>query len=186
MNVPAGGVEEVGEGQRINSRFAALYDDNYLYLAAEVSDDVLVVNIAPDDLEAFYRTDSIEFYLDPNRSGAEVGLFKLAVLPFDTEGHVQAVRHEDARPGPISETSPGTEVASLRSEDGYIIEVAIPLSELGITEVSEAELGFTYVVHNTSVADAEVGADARENILSLNPVPNVWANPDAWSTLRFE
>ncbi len=58
---------------------------------------------------------------------------KLAVLPFDTEGNVQAVRHEDANPGPIARTNPEIRVASARTErGGYAIEVAIPLADLAL------------------------------------------------------
>ncbi len=189
MNVPAGDIAPVDpQERRLQSRFAVLYDDRYLYLAAEVTDNVIVSNIAPDDLEAFYRTDSVEFYLDPGAqgSGTGAGLYKLAVIPFDTEGKVQAVRHEDARPGPIAETSRRAQVASSRTEEGYLVEVAVPLAELGVSGEAGSELGFSHVLHNSNALDAETGAYARENILGWNPVPNVWADPSAWSRLRLE
>ncbi len=184
MNVPVGGVAEVDpETQTLHSRFAIRYDAENLYLAADVSDDTVVSNIAPDDLQNFYRTDSAEFYLDPNN---DTGLFKLSVLPFDTEGNVQAVRHEDAQPGPIATTAPGAEVASSRTDGGYIIEVKLPLTLLGISGTAGTALGFSHVIHNANDADAEVGADVRENIIGWNPVPDVWITPDRWSTLTLE
>ena len=184
MNVPVGGVAEVDpETQTLHSRFAIRYDAETLYLAADVSDDTVVSNIAPDDLKNFYRTDSVEFYLDPHN---DTGLFKLSVLPFDTEGNVQAVRHEDAQPGPISTTAPGAEVASSRTDGGYIVEVKIPLTLLGVTGQAGTELGFSHVIHNANDANAAVGANVRENIIGWNPVPDVWITPERWSVLTLE
>ena len=184
MNIPVGGIAKVDpKTQTLHSRFAIRYDAENLYLAADVSDDTVVSNIAPDDLQNFYRTDSVEFYLDPHN---DTGLFKLAVLPFDTEGNVQAVRHEDARPGPIATTAPGAEVASSRTDSGYIIEVKLPLTLLGITGQTSTTLGFSHVIHNANDPNAEVGADVRENIIGWNPVPDVWITPDRWSVLTLE
>jgi len=187
MNVPVGGMAEVDpETQTLNSRFAVRYDASTLYLAADVSDDTVVSNLAPDDLQNFYRTDSLEFYLDPSPGGSGAGLFKLAVLPFDTEGNVQAVRHEDAQPGPIATTAPGAAVASSRTEGGYIVEVSLPLSLLGVMGKAGTKLGFSHVVHNANDEGAEVGADARENIIGWNPVSDIWITPDRWSVLTLE
>ncbi len=184
MNVPVGGMAEVDpDTQTLHSRFAVRYDATTLYLAADVSDDTVVSNIAPNDLQNFYRTDSVEFYLDPDN---DTGLFKLSVLPFDTEGNVQAVRHEDAQPGPIATTAPGAVVASSRTDGGYIVEVKIPLTLLGVTGQAGTELGFSHVIHNANDANAEVGADVRENIIGWNPVPDVWITPDRWSVLTLE
>ncbi len=124
MNVPAGGIIPVDKrSQVLHSYFQATWDDENLYLAADVFDEYVVVNITPDDIGGYYRTDSIEFYINPNVAGSNAGLFKLAVLPFDTEGNVQAVRHEDSNPGPLSKTAPKVEVASSRTDYGYIIEL---------------------------------------------------------------
>ena len=169
--------------QILHSYFYAAWDENYLYLAARVFDEYVVVNIAPDDLGAFYRTDSIEFYIDPH---SEAGIFKLAVLPFDTEGHVQAVRHEDAKPGPISEVAPEVKVASSRTENGYIVEVAIPFKYLGVIPKDGLKLGFCHTVHNSNRRDAKIGEYVRENMLSWIPLPEIWARPEKWGTLELK
>ncbi len=186
MNVPAGGIEPVNKRTQIlHSYFRAAWDDQYLYLSARVYDEYVVVNIAPDDLGAFYRTDSIEFYLDPSRAGSKAGIFKLAVLPFDTKGHVQAVRHEDAKPGPISKVAPKVRVASSKTENGYIIEVAIPFEYLGLVPSSGMKIGFCHTVHNSNRRDAKIGEYVRENIISWIPVADVWAHPEVWGTLQL-
>jgi len=186
MNVRVPGMKPVDKrSQILHSHFYAAWDDENLYLAAQVFDEYLVVNIAPDDLGAFYRTDSIEFYLDPSRANPEAGVFKLAVLPFDTEGNVQAVRHEDANPGPISKVAPEMKVASSKTDNGYIVEIAIPFEYLSITPKQGMEIGFCHTIHNSNKKDAKLGEYVRENILSWVPVADVWARPEIWGTLRF-
>ncbi|MDI3517302.1 MAG: hypothetical protein PWP09_1368 [Thermotogota bacterium] len=186
MNVRVPGIKPVDKrSQILHSHFYVAWDDEYLYLAARVYDEYVVVNIAPDDLGAFYRTDSIEFYVDPSRANPDAGIFKLAVLPFDTEGNVQAVRHEDANPGPVAKVAPEVKVASKRTENGYIVEAAIPFKYLGITPREGLEVGFCHTVHNSNKRDAKQGEYVRENIISWVPVADVWASPEIWGTLRF-
>ncbi|MCD6462597.1 MAG: hypothetical protein J7L52_02730 [Thermotogae bacterium] len=186
MNVPSAGIKKVNRRTQIlHSHFYAAWNDEYLYLAARVYDEYIVVNIKPDDLAAFYRTDSIEFYLDPSRENPKAGIFKLAVLPFDTEGNPQAVRHEDANPGPISEVAPDVKIASSRTENGYIVEVAIPFKYLGIMPKPGLKIGFCHTIHNSNVRNAKIGAYVRENMLSWVPLPDIWAYPEKWGTLEF-
>ncbi|AZR73764.1 hypothetical protein BBF96_10430 [Anoxybacter fermentans] len=187
MNVPAGGLQKVDKRKQIlHSKFYIQWDDKYLYLAADVSDEVVVSNIAPEDKGGYYRTDSIEFYLDPGRAGSDAGIMKLAILPFDTEGNVQAVRHEDAKPGPIAEVGPDIKVASKRTESGYAIEVAIPFADLGIKPKSGTILGFCHTIHNSNKEDAKIGEYVRTNMLAWNNLPEIWANPELWGQLILE
>jgi hypothetical protein len=188
MNVPSGGIIPVDKrSQVLHSYFQVTWDDQNLYLAADVYDEVVVSNIAPDDIGNYYRTDSIEFYINPAVAGSDVGIFKLAILPFDTEGNVQAVRHEDAKPGPISKTAPKVEVASKRTDYGYAVEVKIPFEYLGITNPQPGlRLGFSHTVHNSNRANAAIGEYVRENIISWNPVPAVWGIPQKWGAVELK
>jgi hypothetical protein len=187
MTVPAGGIERVDKRKQVlNSTFYVQYDDNYLYVAANVADEYIVTNIRPDDKAGFYRTDSVEFYIDPSRAGSVAGIMKLAVLPFDTEGGVQAVRHEDSKPGPVAVTNPGIRVASARTERGYAIEMAIPLADLGLAARAGVKLGFGHTVHNSNDREAKIGQYVRTNVISWNNLPEVWANPDLWGELVLD
>jgi hypothetical protein len=188
MNVPGGGIKPVDKrSQVLHSYFQVAWDDQNLYLAADVYDEVVVINIAPNDVGGYYRTDSIEFYINPAVAGSDAGIFKLAILPFDTEGNVQAVRHEDAKPGPISTTAPKVKVASNRTATGYAVEVMIPFEYLGITNPQPGlKLGFSHTIHNSNKGDAAIGEYVRENIISWNPLPDIWANPQNWGTVELK
>lgn len=187
MNVPAGGLEKVDKRKQIlNSRFYAQWDDHYLYLVADIADEVLVTNIAPGDRSAFYRTDSIEFYIDPGRAGSQAGIMKLAILPFDTAGNVQAIRHEDSKPGPVASTNPNIKVASARTDRGYIIEVAVPLVDLGVQGKPGVVLGFSHTIHNSNDKNAKIGQYVRTNMLAWNNLPEIWASPELWGELIFQ
>jgi len=185
MNVP--GFTKVDKKKQIlHSNFYALWDNEYLYLYAKVYDEYLVINIAPTDIGAFYRTDSIEFYLNPLVAGSNAGIFKIAILPFDTTGNVQAVRHEDANPGDIKVVAPEVKVASKRTDYGYDIEVAIPWKYLGVIPKEGIKIGFCHTIHNSNKQDAGIGAYVRENMLSWVDLPEIWAHPENWGTLELK
>jgi len=188
MNVPAGGIKPIDKkAQILHSYFSVAWDDENLYISADVYDEYVVINITPDDVGGYYRTDSVEFYINPSIAGSNAGLFKIAILPFDTEGNVQAVRHEDANPGPISKSASKVEVASNRTDYGYIIELKIPFEYLGITNPQpNLKLGFSYTIHNSNKKDASLGEYVRENIISWNPLPDIWANPQNWGTIELK
>ena len=100
MLVP--GIDRLEPEATLKGRFWAMWDEHCLYLAAEVEDSVLVINMPPTRKGEFYYTDSIEFYIQPGRGlGRDLGVFKLAAIPFDTEGSPRACRHEDSNPGPL-------------------------------------------------------------------------------------
>jgi len=184
MNVPAGGIQIVNKREQIlHSYFYIKWNEDNLYMAAEVYDEFLVVNFGPDAKGGFYQTDSVEFYIDPSKAGSNAGLLKLAILPFDTEGNPHAARHEDANPGPVEEVAPDIEYATEKTDYGYNLEVKIPFKYLKINPRSGTELGFSYTIHNSNKKDAQPGQYVRENILSWTNIPEVWASPDKWGTL---
>lgn len=172
--------------ENVSGRFAAMWDGSYLYLACDVTDTVLVSNIEPDDVHSLYRTDSIEFYLQPDRFiPSAAGIFKIAAVPFDTKGRPQACRHEDVNPGPISMVAPEVKLASSRTERGYVIEIAIPWKYLGIEPEQGIKMGLNFTIHNTYLRDAGPGEYVRTAMLSWVRVPVVWARPSTWGVLTL-
>jgi hypothetical protein len=189
MAILTGGLFPVDKASTVlHSRFYVQWDDRYLYLACNVADNLLVNNIQEGDLKDFYRTDSVEFYFDSRKPdiGPWDGIFKLAILPFDSNGHVQAVRHEDENPGPISEVAPDIKIASTRTKQGYIIEMAIPFKYLiKVPPQKGMKFGFGHVVNNSNDPDAvnKEGQNVRENAIAWNPMDEIWTKPEIWSDL---
>jgi LmbE family N-acetylglucosaminyl deacetylase len=163
------------------------YDDRYLYVAAQVRDDVVVSNIAPDDIKAHWRSDSIEIDVDPSpRSESTLTTFKMGVFPWDSSGHVRAERDADANQGLIEETAPGTKIASQRAADGYVIETAIPWSAIGALPKSGSELGFNVILFDGDKKDARIGDDINEGRLAWSYRPGIWGRPEQWGDLRLQ
>ncbi|MFO8034963.1 MAG: glucoamylase family protein [Candidatus Bipolaricaulota bacterium] len=183
MTVP--GIDRIDPEHSLSARFWAMWDDDHLYLAADVEDSILVVNMPPSRLREFYYTDSVEFYIQPGRHTLEdLGIFKLAVLPFDTEGNPKGARHEDSEPGPIDRVAPEVEIASSRTDEGYAVEVAIPLLYLGLEGVEpDTPIAFSFTVHSGNDPDAGLGEYVRTAMLAWNPVPQVWGRPETWGKL---
>jgi hypothetical protein len=76
-------------------------------------------------------------------------------------------------------------MASLRTDHGYSIEIKIPFEYLGLSPQKGVQIGFSHTVHNSNKQDAQIGAYVRQNIISWNPVPDIWANPQNWGTLEL-
>ncbi|MEW6281699.1 MAG: PIG-L family deacetylase, partial [Candidatus Eremiobacterota bacterium] len=85
----------------LSGRFWAAWDEQRLYFAVDVADQCVLHQIAPDDVSGHWRTDAIEVCIDPGASEHTLTTLKLGVIPFDTQGHPQACRDADARPGPV-------------------------------------------------------------------------------------
>ncbi|MGA1822601.1 MAG: PKD domain-containing protein [Thermoplasmatota archaeon] len=56
--------EELGDQEDISAIFYAQYDDEFLYIAANVTDDNIVVDTYPADPSWFYRDDGLEILID--------------------------------------------------------------------------------------------------------------------------
>ncbi|MBW3623835.1 MAG: PIG-L family deacetylase [Armatimonadetes bacterium] len=163
------------------------YDDRFFYVGVRVKDETVVSNIAPDDIKAHWRTDSVEITVDPQpRSEATLTTFKAGIFPWDTAGKVRAARDADANPGPIEETAPGMRLASKRTTDGYMIETAIPWSAIGAKPESGKRLGFNLLLYDGDRKDARVGDGIGEGRLAWSPRPGVWGRPEQWGEIRLK
>src|SRR5206468_7270500 len=121
--------------------FRLAHDGSTLFVDVQVKDDIVVTNIAPNDIKGHWRSDSVEICLDPV-GGAEdtMGCFKLGIFPFDSTGRIRAARDADANQGPVEETAPRTRLFSRRTPDGYRIQAAIPFSEIGVRPLEHPRL----------------------------------------------
>ena len=101
------------------------YDNDALYLAVDVTDDLLVA----DDKDTWYR-DGIEVFWDPrgdgDRDGAFAGTCRQLMIPVPAEGEPLRV---NARPADEAMVA-AIRTACHKRRDGYTFELAIPYSAI--------------------------------------------------------
>lgn len=183
--------KDLVEGQVKNendssARFHIVHDGQVLFVDVQVKDDVVVTNIAPNDIKGHWRSDSVEICIDP-AGGAEhtFGCFKLGIFPFDTTGVVRAERDADAHQGLIAETAPGTRVYSFKTPDGYRIKAAIPFTELGLNFPQRREFGFNLIIYDGDKPNAAIGENINKSRIAWSPRPGVQGRPEDWGRLTL-
>jgi hypothetical protein len=170
-----------------SARCRLAHDGRTLFIDVEVNDDIVVTNIAPDDIKGHWRSDSVEICLDPV-GGAEdtMGCFKLGIFPFDTAGVVRGARDADANQGPMEETAPGTRVVSKRTPGGYRIQAAIPFNEIGVTAAPGKRLGFNLIIYDGDKANAAQGENINKSRLAWSPRSGVQGRPEDWGRIDLD
>ncbi len=172
----------------LTGSFSVAYDDDFLYVAVEVMDDVVVSNIAPNDVKGHWRSDSVEITVDPAGPGASehtLTTFKTGIFPFDTEGNVQAERDADANQGIISLTAPDMQVASSRTDSGYILEVAIPWNAVPGEVAPGDTIGFNVLLYDCDKADAAIGENCNEARTAWSAWGSIQGLPRLWGHLTL-
>lgn len=145
-----------GSGANNTTTFAALWDHEYLYVAARVLDGSLY-----NDSTDVWLDDSVEVYLDANHNHGTT---------YDASDRQFTKGYNDSVLGGIGSQT-GVLHATAAITGGYTIELAIPWSNLGITPVADSTtLGFD--VGNN---DDDNGGTTRENQL-------MWAGTSTNST----
>ena len=152
----------------LSADFYIGYDAKFLYVGAHVRDEMVVCNIAPDDVKAQLRSDAIGVTVDPSGSSRDPSTtLQAAAFPCTTEGFgARGFRDADARPGLMEETAPGMQVASKRTSDGYDIEFAIPWSAMPKQPGPGDEIGLNVVLYDGDDKDARIGANISETGLA--------------------
>jgi hypothetical protein len=170
-----------------SARFRLAHDGKALFVDVDVADDVVVSNIAPDDVRGHWRSDSVEICIDP-AGGAEhtLACFKVGVFPFDTTGAVRAARDADANQGPIEETAPGMRVVSKRTATGYRIQASIPLREMAIDPAAHKRAGFNVIVYDGDKRDAAPGENINKSRIAWSSRPGVQGRPEDWGRIDLE
>ncbi|MBU6400863.1 MAG: PIG-L family deacetylase [Verrucomicrobia bacterium] len=170
-----------------SATFQLAFDEQRLYVDVEVKDDVVVSNIAPNDIRGHWRSDSVEICIDPV-GGAEdtMGCFKVGIFPFDTTGVVRGARDADANQGPIEDTAPGTRLVSRRTSDGYRIQASIPFSEIGVKPTAGRRLGFNLIVYDGDKRNAAIGENINKSRIAWSPRPGVQGRPEDWGRIELE
>jgi LmbE family N-acetylglucosaminyl deacetylase len=148
-----------------SAAFFLAYDEAFFYAGVRVRDDVVVCNIAPDDVRAQLRSDAVGITIDPAGKSRDTGsVLQAAAFPCTTVGFgARGFRDADANQGLMEETAPGMEVASRRMDDGYTFETKIPWAAMPSRPSPGDEIAVNVVIYDGDAADARVGANVSES-----------------------
>jgi LmbE family N-acetylglucosaminyl deacetylase len=177
----------VTSAKDLSATFRAAHDGEHLWVEVRVMDDVVVSNLAPDDIRGHWRSDSVEVCIDPTGEAEHTfGSFKLGIVPFDRSGVVRGVRDADAKPGALERVSLGTQLSSQRLPDGYLVRARIPWTEIGVDVAKVRTLGFNVLIYDGDKADAAPGENINRSRLAWSPRSGVQGRPEDWgrATLR--
>jgi len=169
-----------------SATFRLAHDGKTLFVDVQVQDDVVITNIAPNDIKGHWRSDSVEICLDPiGGSEHTMGCYKLGIFPFDTTGVIRAARDADTNQGPVEETAPKTRLVSRRTADGYRIQAAIPFDEIGLPR-GKKRLGFNLIIYDGDKRDAALGENINKSRIAWAPRSGVQGRPEDWGRIDLE
>jgi gliding motility-associated-like protein len=154
------------------SRWRALYDNTYLYVIAEIKDDVLKNDGGTD----WYNDDCLEVFID--------GRYNRGTSYDNNDDFQYAFRYNDPTivVGTNSvKSSAGMSFAQHLSADGYNIEIRIPWTTINISPpINGQTIGFDIEVDD----DDGIGNNDREaQVAAFDISGNAWQNPNLFGML---
>jgi len=167
-------------------QFAAVADDEWLYIAIDVTDDE--IQNTEDPAADVWKDDSVEIYIDADDGGTDV--YDTAKGKWDTQISIGAENFGGDVDAPSLGGSGdgagvGTRAAVVETATGYIVEAAVPLDSPDKWDFALEDgmvIGF-----NIHMNDDDDGGE-RDNklIWSANDVDDQsWQNPSRFADLEF-
>jgi hypothetical protein len=178
---PTFGEQNRADGNDLAASWNIAWDDQYLYLAAKVKDDVLVQAATG---ELLYKGDSLELWIgiDPGNRGDQLTEreFQIGLSP----GNLSSGSAPEAylwwprdRKGPIGDAV----IAARPVEGGYALEAAVPWSVLKLTPFANEGFAFILAVND----DDSPGAPEQET-QAANVSGAQLRDPRTWGVLVLE
>lgn len=147
-----------------------LWDEQFVYLLAEVTDDVKM-----KDSQNTYEDDNVEVYFDANNSKGS---------SYDTNDVQYSFRWNDGTAIgvlPSGRASTGIVYSIAATDQGYVVEAKIPWSTLQTTPVHEQQIGFEFMINDD---DDGSGRDVK---LSWNASSDqAWQNASLFGTIQID
>ncbi len=159
------------------------WDSVNLYVSVIVIDDVHVQTQQP---KTAYRGDSVEIQIDTDRGG-DIGQpvnaddYQIILSPGNF-ADIAAGAHRfqgDAAKQRITD-APGHAivVASQKTDDGYVLEAAIPWADLDVRPVDGLLLGIAL-----NASDNDIPGSAVQVIMKSHVESRTFESPDSWGTM---
>jgi len=162
------------------------WDNEFLYLAALINDDVLERNAT---IERVYMSDGMELFLGLNPENRKTDTntvsktskndFQFFLAPGVAKGKFSKAEARNQTAG----TSNGIQIESTITENGYAIEAAIAWKSLSASYMPAAgnKIGMTFQI---SDSDKKDGPTERKIFWTGND--GNWLNPSQWGTLIIQ
>lgn len=165
--IVAGDVSEYKGSKDISAVFYVMWDDEYLYVAADVTDDELYVDYTGSYL---FQSDGIQIFV--SFDGVGHGRTSYSTLDFQF-GFAPGVDGGFPEHHVWNNSFPFTDLQyeSAITKDGYIIEVAIPAYELDVELDRGMILGL-----DVGVTDTDYPNKPQQNYLMYSKFGDGWAN----------
>ena len=166
--------ENWGGAQDLSGQFWVAWDEQSLYLAADITDDYYQPwGGAP---QLMYRGDGLEVELDPDPGGTSRPIVHLGLRPSpDFRGGAG----DAFQWGSSNQVASAVRVASRGRPGGYGLEAAIPWALLGVSPHPELAVGFC-----AEVDDVDVGPIGGTQELMLSQCPRrKWHERATYGTL---
>lgn len=160
------------DSKDLSFSFKAGWDDTYLYIAVDVTDNV-VINEFP--AQNAYNGDAIEFWSSAlNNKTPKLG-------PGDYQ-YIFGVAGQESDSVFKAGGKSQSKCAVHRTDTGYTMEIAVPLSELLLSKITPH-----YVTGFDIAVDDADGKGAKEHqMLFHSKTSDVWMNPSIWGNMIFE
>jgi hypothetical protein len=161
------------------------WDETHLYVAAVITDDV---HVQTQQGNQVFRGDSLELQIETNpaRNARSLGPsnFQIALSPGNFAGiPPSAFRFQGTAEGSMRDAAGGhnINVAARQTGDGYILEAAIPWSDLNLTPTPGMSLGLAL-----NLNDNDTPGSARQEMMLSNVSTRQFADPTSWGTLTLQ
>lgn len=170
----------------LEANWQLAWDSQFLYLAVMVLDDVHVQTQTDNTI---FRGDSLELQIDTDRAadfGPELSTddYQISLSPGDfvslppSAFLFQGTGDGDMRDAPSGHS---IRVGALQWPQGYVLEAAVPWSDLGITPTVGLEIGLAL-----NANDNDQPGTAVQEVMKSNTAGRTFRDPTTWGTLVLE
>jgi hypothetical protein len=173
------GADKHNGSEDLSGTFMVGWDNNQLYIAAQVIDDIHVQNAVGREL---FKGDSLEVLLDKNlrddffSTGLGLDDYQLGISPGAMIGDSPSAYlwFPEGNEGPRVLIN----IAAVATKTGYQIEIAIPWSVFGLLPSEGEQYGFGFSLSDND----EIGTSIQQTMVS-NISTRILGNPTTWGNL---